>query len=335
MSTLERGEVARRSHRRLFRELTVRSGDFDLRPTATAWWLKDVTLLAIVASCALTWEGQRYEELAVGAVDVGFRGAAGLVSTVLLGSLVCPRPALFRRCFWAHAVCLPGDISLSAAFVVLKAEEMFNSDYARLKRSTPRNSPAKAGVVPYVAGTRTGDSSRLDDAARLHESRRTAAADKNSSSRRPQIYGRTATPYLKPRATSWKRNESDGRDTLLTSELRVMKATAINNSARCNSSLNIDAVQQDSLTGEELAEENRLRKAAAARHQLAVFTLADHIICIFARAYLLMRMRACLAALASDEVDERNADGTPLQDEPETLSPSVVKMRHEVRGQGL
>ncbi|KAL1431454.1 hypothetical protein MTO96_014186 [Rhipicephalus appendiculatus] len=100
---------------------------------------------------------------------------------------------------------------------------------------------------------------------------------------------------------------------MLPKELRVLEATAVDISARCNSSCNIGAVSRDSLKGEELAEKNRLRKAATARHQVAVFTLADHIICIFARSYLLMRMRACLAALASDEVDELNADGTPHQ----------------------
>ncbi|KAL1431453.1 hypothetical protein MTO96_014185 [Rhipicephalus appendiculatus] len=145
MSTPETGRVTARSHRQLFRELTVRSGDFDLRPTATAWWLKDVTLLVLVTSSALTWEGQRDEELVVGAMDVGFRGVASLVSTVLLASLVCPRPGLFRQCFWAHAVCLPCDLSLSATFIMIKAEGMFNSDYAGPElRSTPESSPGKA-----------------------------------------------------------------------------------------------------------------------------------------------------------------------------------------------
>ncbi|KAH7951240.1 hypothetical protein HPB52_006989 [Rhipicephalus sanguineus] len=325
MSTPEAGRVAARSHRQLFRELTVRSGDFDLRPTATAWWLKDVTLLVLVTSSALTWEGQRTEELVVGVMDVGFRGVASLVSTVLLASLVCPRPGLFRQCFWAHAVCLPGDVSLSAAFILIKAEEMFNSDYAEPKiRATSESSPGKGVVGPYVAGTRREDTDRHDDVARIHKSQSTAATDNNWSSRRRQSYGRLATPDVEPHATSWHRNESDGRYGVLTRELRVTEATTVDIGARCNSSSNIAAVPRiDSLIDEEMAEKNRLWKAATARHQLAVFTLADHIICIFARSYLLMRMRACLAALASDEVDEMNAVGAPLQDSSRRHCPTV------------
>lgn len=337
MSTPETGQVASHSHRRLFRDLTVRSGDFDLRPTATAWWLKDITLLGLVASCALTWEGQRDEELVVSATDVGFRSAASLVSTVLLASLVCPRPALFRRCFWAHAGCLPADTLLSVAFVLLKAEEMFSSDYAGPARLTPRSS--RSEVAPYVdgrggTGSGTEDSSGRDVARLLHERRSTAATDKNSSSRTWQNYDRAVTPDADPHLTSWRLNERDGPDetTVLARRLQVIEAMALEVAARCNLTSNIAAVSRDSLKGEEQADENRLRKAAAARHQLAVFTLADHVICIFARSYLLMRMRAYLAALASAEAD---ADSTPLEDAPRTLCRrnDVMKTENEGRRQ--
>ncbi|KAL3213473.1 hypothetical protein MRX96_035363 [Rhipicephalus microplus] len=262
----ETGRVTARSHRQLFRELTVRSGEFDLRPTAAAWWLKDVTLLVLVTSSALTWEGHRDEELVAGAMDVGFRCVASLVSTVLLASLVCPRPGLFRQCFWAHAVCLPGDLSLSATFVFIKAEGMFNSDY-------------------------TG----------------------------PEL-----------RSTSGKQS-CDVHNAVPTKEERVLEARAVDVGTQCNSSSNVAAVSRDSLKGDELAEKNRLRKAATARHQLAVFTLADHIICLFARSYLLMRMRACLSSLASGEVDELSADGTSLQvsSREHALSRSVVNTGYE------
>lgn len=327
MSTPETGQAPPRSHRRLFRELTVRSGDFDLRPTATAWWLKDVTLLALVASCALTWEGQRGEELLVSAADVGFRSAASLVSTVLLASLVCPRPALFRSCFWAHVGCLPADVSLSAAFVLLKAEEIFGSDYAGSARSTPRSSRSEARVVtPHVEGRGGAGSGTEDfsggDVARLHKRLSTAAVDKNSSSRRWQTYDPALTPDAEPHVTSWQLNERDSPEgtAVLARRLQLIEGTALEVAARRNTSSNIAAAPRDSLNGEDLAEENRLRRAAASRHQFAVFTLADHVICIFARSYLLMRMRACLAALASAEADERNADSTPLQDAPRESS---------------
>ncbi|KAH8023947.1 hypothetical protein HPB51_020210 [Rhipicephalus microplus] len=331
MSTPETGRVTARSHRQLFRELTVRSGEFDLRPTAAAWWLKDVTLLVLAASSALTWEGHRDEELVAGAMDVGFRCVASLVSTVLLASLVCPRPGLFRQCFWAHAVCLPGDLSLSATFVFIKAEGMFNSDYTGPEhRSTSGSSPGKAVFGSYVTGTRTEDADRHDDIARLHESRSTAAVKENLSSLSQQNYGHLATVDVELHVSSRRPNESDVHNAVPTKQ-RVLETRAVDVGTQCNSSSNVAAVSRDSLKGDELAEKNRLRKAATARHQLAVFTLADHIICLFARSYLLMRMRACLTSLASGEVDELSADGTSLQNSSRehALSRSVVNTGYE------
>ncbi|KAK8759110.1 hypothetical protein V5799_003258 [Amblyomma americanum] len=326
------------NHRTLFRDLTVRRGSFDLRPTATTWWIKDIALLGLAGwalSRAMDDERRRLTEsqllLPVSAADVAFRAAATLASGLLLGSLVCPRPAFFRRCFWAHAGCLPVDLALSVAFVLLKAEVEPTWKYASpwIQWASTRNSGGHGVILASVdelggTGTRTEVFRRRRDAAKRRENQSVAVATSGAWSRvlSRKWNGHDRAAFSHDPALLAGLSITNNPNFPTSTMRRKQRATAgaptsgdvaPGDNATNRTSPEVRGLQED--FAEPAAAEDGSRRADVVRGQLGAFLLADHVICLFARCYLLMRMRACLTALVIDEADADaiNEYGVPLQ----------------------
>lgn len=283
-----------------FSELTERRGDFNLRPTATAWWLKDVTLLVLVAS-ALPQDPP--VDFHFGAADLGFRCAATSVSSLLLSSLVCPRPGLFRSCFWTHAACLPADLSLAVMFILLKEGVLTSNDEEPVQ--------VNKGVA-----TTAHVSARLDEYGISGKMNASLPVTLHSEGQdvRSDVRTTASVPTLKPRRHRLKKfpatvphvrsRPENGSGDFVVSKAPMSKKTASNDKGTVPRTKPVRRSLKQSSDG--FADKGP-RRTSSLRGQFGVFLMADHVVSIFARWHLLLRMLACLAALTRKEVEAGHA----------------------------
>lgn len=289
-----------------FSELTERRGDFNLRPTATAWWLKDVTLLVLIAS-ALPRDPPI--EFHVGAADLGFRCAATLVSSLLLSSLVCPRPGLFRSCFWMHAACLPADFSLAVMFILLKEGVPISSDEVPVQVNgrniaTATHAPSRLNERSYDVFGKTNASLQVTLHFGGQDVRSHAWTPASVPAHKPRHHQLKKFPATVPHVRSRPEN---GSDDFVVSKAPISNKTASTDFLLKDIVPRTKPVQRSWKENADGFADNGPRRTYSLRGQFGVFLMADHVVCIFARSHLLLRMLACLAALTRKEVEAGNA----------------------------